>query len=103
MPTATRRFLSDFQAAVAARSNAAGTGNVYTAVLNTDNVTLKISRVDTKGVTTVLFSKVIWNVQGGAPVTDDSGYNGDSVIVYGQDTGQPIGTVAADQFLNTLT
>jgi hypothetical protein len=93
----------DFQRDVAARSNAAGTGNVYAAVLNSDNYSYKITKTNTAGVTVTLYPKVFWNVQGnGSALTDASSPNIDTVTIIDAGSGYPI-VGSGQNFLNSLS
>lgn len=92
---AVRNSYLDFQRDIAARSNAA-TGVVYASSLNSDNVSLKITR---NGVT--IYSKVLWNAQGSAAQTDAGGVNQDVVTYFDAGSGYPI-PGSAQQFINSL-
>jgi len=95
---AARLSAADFQRDVAARS---GAGTVYTAVLNPDNVTYKITARDKFGNLTTPYAKILYNAQGVAAITDAGGpQNEDTVTVYFVDG--TVGVMPAQVLINQL-
>ena len=98
---ANRTSLSAFQAAVNGASGKSGNFN-YSAVLNADNISLKISQTPkTGGVAVVLYSSVLWNV-GGPGTTTDVNPSQDSVDIFAADGAGVVTIADAQQFLNNL-
>jgi hypothetical protein len=94
---AVRQYGSDFQRDVAARTVTAPVPIVWSATLNSDNVSYKLTR---NGVT--IYSKVLWNAQGSAAITDAGGSsNYDTVTVIDPGSGYPV-VGSAQQFINNL-
>ena len=98
---ANRTNLQAFQAAVNGAGGLSGKFN-YSAVLNTDNISLKISQTPkTGGAAVVLFSSVLWNV-GGPGTTTDANPSQDSVAIFAADGAGVVNVADAQQFLNNL-
>lgn len=92
---AVRKNGSDFQRDVAARTVSAPNQVTFVATLNSDNVSYSITR---NGV--AIFSKVYWNVQGSAGMTDASSPNQDTVTI--ADSGGALSPGSAQAFINSL-
>lgn len=92
---AVRRNGNDFVRDVAARTVSAPAQVTWVATLNADNVSYSITR---NGVQ--IYAKVLWNVQGGAAVTDAGGVNYDTVTIL--DGGGAAAPGSAQQFINSL-
>lgn len=96
-----RTNLFAFQAAVNAAAGLSGKFN-YSAVLNADNISLKISQTPkTGGAAVVLYSTVLWNA-GGPGSNSDANSSSDTVIVFAGDGAGVANTGDAQIFLNNL-
>jgi hypothetical protein len=95
-----RSNTQDFMTAVRAQGKIAnGTSpNVYSASLNADNFSVQVS-VTKAGITTVLYSKFVWN--GSSPSVGPQGDgNVDSLTIFSADGAVALGSVT--NFLATL-
>jgi hypothetical protein len=98
---AIRNNVQDFMAAIRAQGKIANSTspNLYSATLNPDNFSVQVS-VTKAGITTVLYSKIIYN--GGTQSVGQQGDgNQDSLTIFSADGAVAPGSVT--NFLSTLT